>query len=259
MIPKITHQIWFQGFDNIPNKFKKNVDDLHKLNPEYDHKQWDEPMLREECKKYSNTCLERFDSLEQMITKIDFGRYVVLYNYGGISVDTDMEQIKPISNTPNITSDNFMISYMSFPNNYFGLVNNALIITPPNHNILKSIIDAIINNKQTRKDFLIKDLYTTYMTGPTFINNILKNTKSPYIKLDNKYFEPCNTQDIFSSVHPDSIMVHRHENSWRSWYIRLSEFIFILFLRLIPFVIFTYIAYYIYTCVVGSLKSRRRR
>lgn len=258
MIPKITHQIWMQGFDSIPDKFKKNIYDLHRLNPEYDHKQWNEHMLREECKKYSNECLERFDSLEQMITKVDLGRYVILYNYGGISVDTDMEQIKPLSNTPNINSDNFMISKMPFPFNNIGLVNNAIIITPPNHGILADAIYTIINDKRKRSDFLIKDYYTDHITGPYFMNNLLNNTNYLYIKLDNKYFEPCNSLDIFGSIYNDSIMVHRHEGSWRSWYMSLSEFILILFLRIVPFIVTSYIIYIIYRRVLGSLKSRRR-
>ena len=186
-IPKITHQIWMQGFKNIPDKFKNNVETLHSLNLEYEHKQWDESMLRDECKKYSEECLERFNSLEQMILKVDLGRYVVLYNYGGISVDTDMEQLKPIRTLPDINSNKFMISKCAFPYNIIGMLNNAVIITPANNEILEKIIETIINDKRKASDFSTKEMHTQYVTGPAFINNILQNISMPYTIIDNKY------------------------------------------------------------------------
>lgn len=237
MIPKISHQIWMQGFENIPNKFNKNVEKLHTLNLDYDHKQWDEKLLREECKKYSDDCLKRFDSFEQMILKVDLGRYVVLYNYGGISVDTDMVQIKPIKDTPHINSNKFIISKLSFPYKYVGMLNNAIIITPANHPILKDMIDTIINDKRTKNDFLIKELYTQHVTGPFFINERLSKTTIPYTVIDNKYFEPCNSNDILCSIDKDTIMDHQHELSWVSSYINIFIKLFILLLRFLPILI----------------------
>lgn len=245
MIPKITHQIWMQGFENLPAKFKKNVDDLHRMNPEYEHKQWNETELREECAKYSKECVDRFDSFEQMIMKVDFGRYVVLHNYGGISIDTDMAQLKPINNTPDIDSDKFMISKLSFPYNLFGMLNNAVIITPPQHVHLKNMIDRISKDNRTKNDFLTKELYTQNITGPFFVNDVIANSNIPYTVLDNKYYEPCNSNDILCSVDKDSIMDHQHELSWVSSYINVILKIVILFMRLITIAIGAAILFFV--------------
>ncbi len=35
MIPKIIHQIWIQGYDQLPNKLKNNHQLIKKYNPDY--------------------------------------------------------------------------------------------------------------------------------------------------------------------------------------------------------------------------------
>jgi mannosyltransferase OCH1-like enzyme len=237
MIPKITHQIWMQGFENIPEKFKKNVHDLHTLNPEYEHKQWDEKTLRNECSKYSDKCLERFDLIEQMIMKVDLGRYVVLYNYGGISVDTDMVQIKPIRNTPHIYSNKFIISKASFPLNKLGYINNAVIISPSHNEILKNIIDNIVNNNQKCSDFLTKEECVQNITGPVKVGNIIDKSNISHIVLNNKYYEPCSPLDVSCKINSDAIMDHRHEGSWVSPYLTYLAIIGIFILRNIIYII----------------------
>ena len=71
-----------QGWDKLPVKFNDNVSRLHSMNPEYKHMQWDEKSLRSECVKISKECAAKYDSFEHMISRVDFGRYVVLYTYG---------------------------------------------------------------------------------------------------------------------------------------------------------------------------------
>ena len=257
-IPKITHQIWMQGFENLPEKFRKNVDDLQRMNPEYEHKQWDESTLREECKKYSEECLERFNSFEQMILKVDLGRYVVLYNYGGISVDTDMVQLKPIKTLPNIESSNFMISNSAFPYNIVGFLNNAVIITPANNEILEKIIDTIINDNRKASDFFTKEMHTQNVTGPTLINNILKSISIPYTRIDNKYFEPCSSNDIFCVVDKDAIMDHKHDGSWVSSYINILLKIVIFIIRFFIYIVLTIVLLYIFIYRRAGKKRSRK-
>ena len=66
-IPKITHQIWMQGWKNLPEKFQENVEILHEMNPGYTHMKWDEESLRIECSKFGADCLKKFDSFELFI------------------------------------------------------------------------------------------------------------------------------------------------------------------------------------------------
>ena len=212
--PKITHQIWLQGWENLPEKFGKNVEALHEMNPEYQHMKWDEKSLRKECMKIGDACVEKFDSFELFISKVDFGRYVVLYNYGGISVDTDMVSLRPLRDTPHLGTSNFLISYHTSPFNLLGITNNAVIICSARHLLLKDALDSIIGDPHRPSDFITKELYVHFTTGPLFFNRFVKKYRDSVVILPYKYFEPCDSNNPYCEIPDDSIMDHQHEMSW---------------------------------------------
>jgi len=259
--PKITHQIWLQGWDNLPEKYKGNVEGMVEMNPEYQHMKWDEKSLRKECLKISDECLAKFESFELIISKVDFGRYVVLYNYGGISVDTDMVSLQPIRNTPYIGTSDFLISYQAYPFNLLNIKNNAVIICTPKNSILKDIIIAIIQNKKVVSDFMSKELYVHFTTSNYVVGEILNAHPNEFKVLDYKYFEPCNSNDPYCTIPSDSIMDHQHEMSWMNPIMRyffafmffvLNYFVYILF------IIGAAVAYSIYRKNARFFKGRRR-
>jgi mannosyltransferase OCH1-like enzyme len=240
-IPRITHQIWFQGWDVIPEKFKKNSEDLARLNPNYTHMKWDETSLRHECGKLGQEVVAKFDSFPYMIQKIDLGRYVILYNYGGITVDTDMAQLKPIDETPNLNTDKLIISQCAFPNNLFTYsYNNALLLAKSHHHVVKDIIDTVVSNKISTDSILYnnKFLYIHYTTGPIIVSQVINKHKNSVIVLNNKYYEPCFGFNPFCSPGKESIMDHQHELSWlhpsMKIFGKLLLILFYLILFLIP-------------------------
>lgn len=218
--PAIIHQIWFQGWENRPAKHEENVQQLREMNPEFVFYTWDDAMLRAECRRLGPEYLARYDSFPLMINKIDFGRYVVLYNYGGMSMDLDMKPLRPISETPALDKHDFIISYSAFPFTAVGMVNNALFIVTPQHPIMKEILDDIVGFDKTENDYLTKEMYIHNSTGPYKINKILDKYKSNVHFMDNQYFEPCISVDPYCTVTAASIADHKHEMSWMNPVVR---------------------------------------
>ena len=215
-IPKITHQIWMQGWENLPEKFQENVAGLHETNPGYSHMKWDDQSLKEQCAKFSKECAEKYDSFEHLHSKVDFGRYVVLYNYGGISIDTDMVALSPIDNTPDLDDGDFFISEITYPGNLIGLKNNAVIICKPQNSVLKDGITRIIEDKRASKDFKMKEEYINETTGPGFMSKLVSEHKDKVKVLSYKYYEPCSPKDPYCEIPETAIMDHQHELSWTS-------------------------------------------
>lgn len=214
-IPRITHQTWFQGWDVIPDKFQKNADNLAKLNPTYTHMKWDETSLRHECGKLGHEVVAKFDSFPYMIQKIDLGRYVVIYNYGGITVDTDMVPLKPIDEAPGIQTDPLIVSRHAFPHKYFSTANNALIIARPQHPFLKDLIQEIVSNDIPYDGIAaVRPIHVHATTGPTMFNSVLSKYIDSITVLDNTYFEPCAGPDPLCFPGKEAIMDHQHESSW---------------------------------------------
>jgi len=113
MIPRTIHQIWMQGWGQLPDKYLDNVQSIADKNPDYKILKWDEKSIRDIVKYLGEDYLRKYDSFTTLHQKIDFGRYSILYAMGGISVDTDVKAYKSFDETPHINDSNFIISYNS--------------------------------------------------------------------------------------------------------------------------------------------------
>lgn len=102
MIPRIIHYCWFGGKE-LPESAKKCIESWKKFCPDYEIIQWDE----------SNFDIEKYDYAKEAYENkkwafvSDVARLDVLYNHGGIYLDTDVELIKSIDNLVD-SSDGFM-------------------------------------------------------------------------------------------------------------------------------------------------------
>jgi len=95
MIPKIIHNIWLQGYENLPEKTKNTYNHIKKLNTGWDFIFWNETMILELLKKYPKVyhVYENIKHLSGNINsnaiKSDIARYIIMKEYGGLYFDID--------------------------------------------------------------------------------------------------------------------------------------------------------------------------
>lgn len=89
MIPKIIHYCWF-GKKPISEDVKKYIETWKKYCPNYEIKQWNEDNFDINQNLY---CKEAYEA-EKWAFVSDYVRLKVLYEYGGIYMDTDIELCK---------------------------------------------------------------------------------------------------------------------------------------------------------------------
>lgn len=85
MIPKIIHYCWFGG-KPLPKEHNKYIEEWKKLMPDYQFKKWDESNF--DINKY-RFAKEAFDA-GKLAYVADYCRVLILYNEGGIYLDTDV-------------------------------------------------------------------------------------------------------------------------------------------------------------------------
>lgn len=95
---KVIHQMWFQGFENMPKKYIPNIETWKEGNPGWEHVFWDEGKIINLIRTKFPDYLESFQLLNKDIKKCDAARYFILYDQGGIYADLDTICHTPIDN-----------------------------------------------------------------------------------------------------------------------------------------------------------------
>lgn len=141
IIPKIIHQIWLGS--PVPDAFKDYMQswvNAH-MGGEWEYRLWTDKEVEENIVLYNR---EYYDQAQCYAMKSDILRYEILYQMGGVYIDTDFECLqRPL--------DLFHHQY----DFYTGLqpldtsivqLNNALIGSIPGHPLLKDCMERIRSN-----------------------------------------------------------------------------------------------------------------
>lgn len=92
MIPKKIHYCWF-GHNPLPLLAKKCIDSWKKNLPDYEIIEWNEDNFDVNIVPYTQ---EAYKSKKYAFVS-DYARFWILYNYGGIYFDTDVEVLRPMN------------------------------------------------------------------------------------------------------------------------------------------------------------------
>jgi len=91
MIPKIIHYCWF-GHNQLPDMAQKCIASWRKFFPDYEIKEWNEDNFNVNIIPYTQQAYEA----KKYAFVSDYARFWILYNYGGLYFDTDVEVIRPM-------------------------------------------------------------------------------------------------------------------------------------------------------------------
>ena len=90
MIPRIIHYCWF-GRNPLPASAQKCIASWRKFLPDYVIKEWNEDNFDVNIIPYTRQAYEA----KKYAFVSDYARFWILYHYGGLYFDTDVEVIKP--------------------------------------------------------------------------------------------------------------------------------------------------------------------
>lgn len=158
MIPKIIHICWF-GSKEMPQEHKNYIQHWKELLPDYKIMIWNE----ETFKPYLD--LNRPFVKETYEKKIygffsDFVRFTVLYKFGGIYLDTDVEMLKSI--------DEFTKYKMFLGFIFDSSIGTAVIGSEPKNNLFLEWLDILDNDFVEKKHLTVSNDWVTKY----FIENI---------------------------------------------------------------------------------------
>ena len=192
-IPKILHQTW--STKQVPRDLEKWIKSWWIINPEWEYWFWTDDAVRCLLKEHYPQNLNMFNKYPKGIFRGDAMRYFVLYHFGGIYADLDVEALQPMDEL----LDNYscLLSYENYEHAYFlynldvPFVMNVIMACRPHHPFFSTLINALQSYSH------IKSVY--YATGPVFVtevfsiyNRTMEDTphKGPISVLHPKYLLP---------------------------------------------------------------------
>lgn len=109
-IPKVIHYFWFGG-NPLPEDVKKCMESWKKFCPDYQIIRWDESNYDYRKNQYMR---EAYESKKWSFVS-DYARMDIMYQYGGVYLDTDVELIQPLDELLQYNA------FMGFEGNYINL------------------------------------------------------------------------------------------------------------------------------------------
>lgn len=234
MIPRVVHQVWFQGADQMPPKYAANMQELRRLNPGWRHRVWADADLRAAAAALGVG--RAYDAATLMHQKIDLGRLCLLYLHGGITVDLDVRALKPLDTLPGLQSiDRLAVSLI--PTNsaesavmsmgcpripgsgqMCSIANNACLLAPPQDPALMHVIRHCAARLLRPPASWGKEALVNSTTGPGALTQAITTLPSAGMVtiLPHTFFEPCIGSDPYCRLPAEAILDHRHDNTWIS-------------------------------------------
>lgn len=203
-IPKTIHYVWF-GNNEMPNTFNRCYESWLKFCPDYNIQLWNEENFPLDLNEYVKKSYQN----KKYAFLSDYVRLYVIYHYGGIYLDIDVELIK---------NPDFLLDHDGF----MGFMEKKIINTGlgfgsrKGHPIIEYLLDEY-EKLATSKDFKFEK--NTFKDS-FFLQNYGLILNNSYQIIDGFHFLPieymCPT--YFDSARnkftKNTISIHHYEVSW---------------------------------------------
>ena len=217
MIPKIIHYCWFGG-KPLPKSAEKCIASWRKFLPDYEIKEWNESNFDVNCTRYTAEAYQA----RKFAYVSDYARFWVLYRYGGLYFDVDVEIIRPIDDI--IARGPFMGCEESYKE---GATPSELGVAP---GLVKQLLDdyeaASFESENANRGAGIYKTVVTYTTD-LLVERGLKNTNEIQC-VDGIYIYPkeyFNPLEHINQLHitENTRSIHWYDGTWQPQSVKLRR------------------------------------
>lgn len=172
--PKIIHQTWKDH--NIPENLVEYAESCKRVNPDYEYILHTDTDLRNIVKEYFPNYIKDYDNFSHFIERVDFARYAILWAFGGVYADLDMQCFNSFDplvqrNKPVFGSEPIEHRERLYEGRKI-VICNALMISPPRDPIWLEVMQFAVDNYKPGVD-------PVYNTGPMMLTQLYE--KDPFV------------------------------------------------------------------------------
>ena len=207
MIPKKIHYFWF-GENKKSDLVMKCINSWKKYCPDYEIIEWNESNYD----VHKNEYMEQAYLAKRWGFVSDYARLDIIYNYGGIYLDTDVEIIRPFDigfEKKQVSSNSF------FVNTGQGFGAEAL---NPGIKKMLDVYDNIFFFKDGRENLKTCPYYNTEALVGLGMKqeNVYQNIRGIISIYPSEYFCPINWKNQKCEITKNTYSIHHFNASWLS-------------------------------------------
>lgn len=209
MIPKVIHYCWF-GNNPKPELAQKCIDSWKKFLPDYEIREWNENNFDCTCCDYVR---EAYESGKWAFVS-DYARFKILFQFGGLYFDTDVELLSPIDHI--LEKGSFMAAEEDSPLKI--AVGLGFGANPGN-----AVIKEIVENYE-KIHFHNSGNTSTIKTVVEYVTEILENRglkEGKHIQCidgiyiyPKEYFNPYDLNTGKIKLTEKTVSIHHYAASW---------------------------------------------
>ncbi len=215
MIPKIIHYCWF-GRNPLPPEAEKCIASWRKYLPDYEIKEWNEDNFDVNIIPYTAEAYE----VGKYAFVSDYARFWILYKYGGVYFDTDVEVIRPMDDI--LAKGNFM----GFETDPDGKIRNVMSVNPglglgvnPGLSLMKKMLDMYEG-----RHFVYEQVMKNQITVVHIATQVLQNCGLRPIQgiqevagvwvFPSEYFCPIKVTTGRMHITDNTRTIHHYAGTW---------------------------------------------
>ena len=209
MIPKVIHYCWFGG--NEKSRAMLNcIESWKRLCPDYEIIEWNEESFDVECIPF----IKEAYRAKKWAFVSDYARLKIIYENGGIYLDTDVELIKPL--------DEFLQlhGYMGFQKD--DQINTGLGFgAEKGHKMLWALMEdyhnrAFPENIDDCKDIACPIINTEVLIKHGLVREEKKQSFEGLTVFPREYFDPKDCETYALNVTDNTYSIHHYDATWKT-------------------------------------------
>lgn len=218
MIPKIIHYCWFGG-NPMPKEYQRYIESWKRFLPNYKIMEWNEQNYNVNCIPFS----EEAYNVKKFAYVSDYARLKVLYEYGGIYFDTDVEIIRPMDDLMTKGAWMGIEKHSNTPDTDDMVALGLGFAIEPHHPIIKEVMSFY-----EKTHYIFPDGHIEQIPIVPITTNILKKHGMPSridvpVKVEGITIYPwdyfCPQEFLSTKVESTSntYTIHHYSATWMSW------------------------------------------
>lgn len=211
MIPKVIHYCWFGGRP-LPKEAERCINSWKKFMPNYKIIKWDESNFDIDSILYTREAY----AAKKFAFVSDYARFRILYHYGGIYFDTDVEVLKPIDD---IAEAGNFLGVEQQDSTHITVAPGLGLGAEKNNSLFKDLMEIYQNSHFLCEEGTVKVQNIVEITTEYLIKKGLKNTNSiqqccGFTIYPKDYFCPIDYDTRELKITENTRTIHHYAESW---------------------------------------------